>query len=684
MAALQFLFTPLGVVFLILGVLVGLVFGVMPGLGGTTAIALLMPLTFALEANQAMLLMGGIMGAVSAGGSISAILINTPGTAPNAATCFDGYPLTQQGKAGLAIGAAAGASTIGGFIGLFTLIAVIPIMKSIVLLFGPPEYFMLALMGLTAIAASTGGQFLRGLIAGALGLILASVGYDAVGGTVRFTSSWRYLSEYLWDGIQLVPALTGLFALSEMIALSVSGGTIAPEGATGRVTSVLQGVWLAVKHWRTTLQGSAIGTFIGAVPGLGGTVAAFLAYTAAMQISKHPETFGKGNIEGVIGPEASNNSKDGGSLIPTLSFGIPGSAEMAIFLGVLVLHGIEPGPMLLIHHEGVMFSLILALLASTLFSNVIVVMVARPLALITRVDVHILVPVVIAAALAGVYALRQTVGDVVLAGIFGVLGYIMIRFGFPRVTLVIALILGELAERSYHQSLNMADGDWTVFFTRTVSLILFLLIIAFLFVPAIRAWRTRMRTGASTSRRLHDVLVTPDGTGAHAGFTRMMKIIHWRDFGAALVILAIGVGFLIWAESYTASAAEVPVLVAWITIVLALIDAAARTETTLGRALRRLANAENVIEWKMEGDDVATSRRISSAIFWVLAYLAGVAAVGFLLTTPIYIFLYMKLHGGKSFLASAISATATTLGIWLLFEIIFEYPLYPGLLLGGY
>jgi putative tricarboxylic transport membrane protein len=487
LAAVQGLFTPLGVLFLFLGVLVGLVFGVMPGLGGTTAIALLMPLTFTLEPGQAMLLMGGIMGAVSAGGSVSAILINTPGTAPNAATCFDGYPLTQQGKAGLAIGAAAGASTIGGFIGVFTLLAVMPVMKSLVLLFGPPEYFMLAAMGLAAIAVSTGGRFLRGLIAGALGLMLAFVGYDAVNGGVRFT----FGSNYLWDGIQLVLALTGLFAISEMIALSVSGGTIAKAGTQARIADVWQGVRLAVRHWKTTLQGSAIGTFIGAVPGLGGTVAAFLAYSAAMQISKSPETFGKGNIEGVIGPEASNNSKDGGALIPTLSFGIPGSAEMAVFLGVLVLHGVQPGPMLLLEHEGVMFSLILALLASTLLSNLVVLAVARPLAVITRVDVHLLVPVVIAVALVGVYALRETVGDVLLAGLFGALGYLMIRFRYPRVTLVIALILGELAERSFHQSLNMSSGDWTIFFTRTASLVIFLMLLGFLLVPAARGWSRR-------------------------------------------------------------------------------------------------------------------------------------------------------------------------------------------------
>jgi len=489
LAALQLLFTPKAVMFLALGVVIGLLFGVMPGLGGTTAIALLMPLTFSMDANHAMMLVGGIMGAVSAGGSVSAILINTPGTAPNAATCFDGYPLAQQGKAGLAIGAAQAASTVGGCIGILTLIAVIPVAKQVVLLFGPPEYFMLAIMGLAAIAVSTGGQFLRGLIAGAVGLMLAFVGYDAVTGDIRYTLG----SDYLWDGIPLVPALTGLFAISEMIALSVSGGTIAKEQVTTRVAQVWEGAWSVFRHWKVMVQGSVIGTFIGAIPGLGGTVAAFISYTAAMQISKHPETFGKGNIEGVIGPEAANNSKDGGALIPTLSFGIPGSAEMAIFLGVLVLHGIEPGPMLLIKHEGVMFSLILALLASTVLSAVVTLMIARQLALITLVDVHLLVPVVISMALAGVYALRETAGDVMLAGIFGIIGYIMIRFRYPRVTLVIALILGELAERSYHQSLNMGDGSATIFVTRPTSLILIVVTVGLLLAPVVQHLRRSRR-----------------------------------------------------------------------------------------------------------------------------------------------------------------------------------------------
>ncbi|HET7681053.1 MAG TPA: tripartite tricarboxylate transporter permease [Xanthobacteraceae bacterium] len=487
LAALQVMFTLSGAFFLFAGVVVGLIFGIVPGIGGTTAIALLMPLTLGMDPRNAMMLMGGIMGAVSAGGSITSILINTPGGAPNAATCFDGYPMAQQGKAGAAIGAAAAASTLGGLFGIILLIAIIPVLKQVVLLFGPPEFFMLALMGLAAVALSTGGQFLRGLIAGGIGLMLSFVGYSGVSGTVRFTGG----SEYLWDGISLIPALTGMFAITEMIALSIVGGTISKDATTTRVTGVMEGVWACFKYWKTLLQGSAIGTVIGAIPGLGGTVAAFLSYTAAMQISKSPETFGRGNIEGVIGPEAANNSKDGGSLIPTLAFGIPGSAEMAVFLGVLVLIGVEPGPMLLIQNEGVVFSLIIALSASCIIATVITLLVTRPLAMITLVDVHIVAPAVIAVSLVGVYALQNSFGDVVMAVLFGILGYVMMRFGFPRITLVIALVLGELAERSYHQSLRMADGDWTVFFTRTTSFVLLLLTVACLLWPAVQTLRRR-------------------------------------------------------------------------------------------------------------------------------------------------------------------------------------------------
>ena len=432
------------VVFVFLGVLLGLCFGIIPGLGGTTALALLIPITFTMDSLDAMYLAGGVMGATSFGGSITAILLNTPGTAPNAATSFDGYPLAQQGKAGLAIGASASASALGGLLGLITLMMFIPLAKEIVLLFGPVEFLLLTLLGLVAIAVSARGKLLRGLIAGGFGLMLAFVGVDTMSGETRFTLD----TDYLWDGIPLVPTLTGLFAISQMIELSLKGGAVASKIENiGRISGMWDGVKAVFVNWTVLIRGSIIGTIIGAIPGLGGTVASFIAYTSTVQASRDPSSFGRGNIIGVIAPESANNAKDGGSLVPTVAFGIPGSAETAVFLGILVLHGIDPGPTLLLENEREIYGLIIALTLSAVGASVIGLLTARWLVRITFVNVNILVPLVVTISLTGVYVLQGKPGDVLLALIMGIFGYLMIRFDYPRLTLVIALVLGETAER---------------------------------------------------------------------------------------------------------------------------------------------------------------------------------------------------------------------------------------------
>jgi len=427
-----------------------------------------------------------VMGATSFGGSITAILLNTPGTAPNAATTFDGYPLAMQGKAGLAIGASAAASALGGLIGLFTLLLFIPVAKQVVLSFGPSEFFLLTILGLAAIAVSVRGKLLRGLIAGLIGLMLAFVGSDAITGVLRFTAG----SDYLWDGIPLVPTLVGMFAIAQMIELSLKGGSVASgKGENMRISGVMEGVKAVFVNWTVLLRGSLIGTLIGAIPGLGGTVASFLAYSSAAQTDRDPDSYGKGNIRGVIAPEAANNAKDGGSLIPTVAFGIPGSAETALFLAILVLHGINPGPSILLNNEREIYGLIVALTASAVGASLIGLLTARYLVLITHVNVQILVPIVIAVSLTGVYVLEGRMADVVLTLFMGILGYLMIRFDYPRLTLVIALVLGETAERSFHQ-INMISGGRPLDFilVRPVSLVLIAAIVLTFLTPIARKW----------------------------------------------------------------------------------------------------------------------------------------------------------------------------------------------------
>lgn len=487
------LLQPTELTFLMIGMLVGLAFGAIPGLGGTTALALLIPITYGLEPFAALALAGGVMGAVPMGGSITAILLNTPGTAPNAAACLDGYPLAQQGKGGLAIGASASANALGGIIGTISVLLVIPIAREIVLLFGPPEFFLLAVLGLIVVSTTSRGKMLRSLLAGAFGLMLAFVGYSNVSGVERFT----FGNTYLWDGIHLVPALIGLFAIAEMIHLSVKGGSVSHDSTNVKVIGMRQGMLETFRHMGTVVRGSIIGTIVGAVPGVGGTVASFMSYSMTMQASKDPDSFGKGNIQGVIAPEAAINAKDGSMLIPTLAFGIPGSAEMAVFLGLLVLHGMQPGPLMLIDHQVEIYGLIWALTASCVLAAFVGLLLVRPLAMVTLLDSKILVPIVVSVAMIGSYAVDLAIENVILTAVMGGIGYMMIRYDYSRLVLVVALVLGPTAERNYFQSMLISDGSWSIFIERTPSLILSVSIVLLIVYPILRALNDRTRKGNS-------------------------------------------------------------------------------------------------------------------------------------------------------------------------------------------
>ncbi len=467
---------------LAIGTLIGLVFGVVPGLGGSAAIALLTPITISMQPFEAIILMAGVMSSTATSGAVTAILINTPGTAPNAATVLDGYPLAKQGRAGYAIGAAATASGIGGLLGIGFLICVIPITREIVLAFGPPEFFLMAALGLCAVAVSTEGKFLRGLIVACFGLAVATVGFDDVSGEVRYT----FDSMYLWDGIKLVPAMIGLFAVAEMIHLWSKGGSISEDPSNTKIdfAQVLEGVREAVRRWPVVLRGSAIGAGVGALPGVGGTVAAFLAYTVAAQSDKNRANFGKGEIAGVIAPESANNAKEGGSLIPTLAFGIPGSAEMAVFLGVLVLHGLSPGPTIMTQHMDVVWTLIFATVIAGVLGMFVTLFAASNIAKLTLIESRTLAPIVLAFALIGSYSLNNEIMDVALTIAFGLIGFAFMRLGYPRLTFPIALVLGPIMETSFFQSMIIGDGSLAVFLHSWPSRILVALLVVALIFPA--------------------------------------------------------------------------------------------------------------------------------------------------------------------------------------------------------
>jgi putative tricarboxylic transport membrane protein len=473
------LFELSSIIYLIIGAFLGLLFGIMPGLGGPTVLALLIPITFGMDPAQAIILLTAAMGAVPFGGSITAILLNTPGTPQNVATTFDGYPLARQGKAGMALGAAATASALGAVFGVIVLLLLIPVARSVVLAFSYPDYFLLAFLGLTVIAVVSQGELFKALIATGLGLMISFIGYDPEG-IIRFTNDNPYLTE----GISLVSVIIGVFAIAEMIELYVQGGgSVVQSGTLSKTTGVMSGVVSVFKNFGLFIRSSVIGTVIGVIPGVGGVVANFLAYMQAKQTVKD-EKFGTGDIRGVIAPESANNAKDGGSLVPTVAFGIPGSSEMAVLLGAFILHGIEPGPKLMIQHVDILYALIFALVAANIVVSVIGLLFANQFTKLTLVPIRILAPLVFAISAMGALATHGYFIDLILAFIFGVLGYFMKKYGYSRIALVIALVLGTLAETAFYQT-KQALG-LSAFVTQPLSLTLIGVIILVLAWPFIQ------------------------------------------------------------------------------------------------------------------------------------------------------------------------------------------------------
>lgn len=483
--ALETIFSWPTLAFVLIGTLLGVVFGALPGLGGSIALALLIPVTFGMDPTNAMVLFGSTLGGVAFGGSVSAILINTPGTAPNAATCFDGYPMAKQGRASEALGAAATASALGAVFGLAILMLLLPVARELILAFTPPEFFLLALLGLSVIAVTAQGHLLKGLIAGGVGLMFAFIGFSGV------TSEYRYGfgTMYLWDGIQLVPAIIGLFAIAEVLNLVAKGGTIA-DTEDGNLESDQSTVWQGVRGVLARpvlfLKSATIGVLIGIVPGVGGTVANFISYMQAVQSSKTPEIFGNGAIEGVIASEAANDSKDGGTLLPTVVFGIPGGAPTAVLLGGFLLHGLTPGREMLSTDLPILMVLVISLLMANLLTSSIGLVFANQLSRLTLVPVDLIAPAILVISVVGSFAMRNNLADVGITLVFGLVGYGMIALDYSRVAIVIALILGSLAERSFHQSLMISDSGYLIFVSRPLSLLLLVAIVASITLPFVR------------------------------------------------------------------------------------------------------------------------------------------------------------------------------------------------------
>ncbi|MFH1488819.1 MAG: tripartite tricarboxylate transporter permease [Pseudomonadota bacterium] len=460
--------------------LIGLIIGFLPGIGPMTALPLFLPITYGMEPGPALILLAVLYMSTTYGGSVSAILLNTPGTAASAATCLDGYPMAKQGKGGVAIGISMMSSFIGGFIGLAGLIFLSPIIADFALAFQPAEYFMLAVLGLVLIAASAKGSILKSFISGGCGFMVSSIGMHIITGYPRFT----FGSTYLKGGIPLVPMIIGLFAFAEVMALIKSGDlTISEKGElTGKI---IDGLKVPFRYWKTVIRSSLIGLGVGVIPGEGAAVANFTAYLAEARASRHPEDFGTGVPEGVIAPEASNNACVAGALIPTLTLGIPGGGVAAIFMGGIMIHGLNPGFELFARNQDILTTLFFGLIVANFLLLIAGTILSKYAAKVTLIPISILAPTIVVLGVVSTYVMRSQSLDVVVAIGAGVVGYYMKKFGYSTIPFLVAFILSPIAEKSFYQALLLAEGSYRTFALRPISGTLLAVTILVLVLPPI-------------------------------------------------------------------------------------------------------------------------------------------------------------------------------------------------------
>ena len=442
-----------------IGIAVGFVVGILPGLGGPTAMALMLPFIFKMSATEAFAFLLGMTAVTATTGDITSVLFGVPGEPTTASTIVDGHAMARNGEAGRALGAVLMSSLVGAVFGAIALAIAIPVIRPIVLTFGSPEFFMLSLLGITFVASLSGEDQLKGIISGGIGLMLATIGLDPISGIQRYT----FGQLFLWDGIGLVPITIGFYAIPETIELAVLGTSIATQ-EVGKLGGVMQGVKDTFRHWWLVIRCSALGTFIAIIPGMGAATTQWLSYAHAVQSSPNKERFGKGAVEGVLGPGAANNSTLGGSLITTIAFGVPASVIMAILLGAFIIQGIVPGPdMLLPPPKGKLdltFSFVWVIIISNAITVAVCFLFLEPLAKVTQVRGGIIIPIILVLIYLGAFAEKNAFEDMLVVLFFGGLGWVMEKMEWPRPPVLLGLVLGPLAENRLFLSTDNYGTSW--------------------------------------------------------------------------------------------------------------------------------------------------------------------------------------------------------------------------------
>ncbi len=475
----------------VVGTVVGLIFGAIPGLTYSMALALALPFTFGMQATQSIALLLGVYVGGMSGGSVSAILLGIPGTPSAAATVIDGYPMALKGEASVALGAAVISAVFGGLFSLAVMVLLLEQVAAVAIKFGPVEIFALVLFGLSTICGLAERSMARGVVAGLLGLMLMIIGLDEIDGVQRLT----FGTVALQQGVNLLVAMIGLFAVPQIITTFLDHGHKEAAKIPGHVRTSMPSLRQLKDRFWLMVRCAAMGTGIGAIPGTGGPIAAFLGYDHARRFTKKPENFGKGELSGVIAPESAHNAVTGGAMIPLLSLGIPGDPATAVILGGMMIHGLQPGPLLFRTHLPAIYAIYIAIVLAYVVTLVVQVWGIRVFVRVLRVPPHLLAVCIMVMCVLGSYAIRNSIFDVYLMGIMGLVGYVLLRLHIPVAPVVLGLVLGGTLETQYRTALILSEGSHMVFFESKFALFFFALIIVTL---GMQAWSSRRRRPSST------------------------------------------------------------------------------------------------------------------------------------------------------------------------------------------
>lgn len=655
--------------YLFAGVVIGLALGVIPGLGGIVGMALLLPFTFDMDSYSAFAFLLGMGSVTTTSDTIPAVLFGVPGTAGSAATVLDGHPLAKQGQAGRAFGAAYTASLIGGVFGALMLGVSVPILRPVMQQIGSPELLAFAVFGLCMVSALSGGAPMRGLIAAGLGLMVAFIGQDPQVGVTRFTYGWLYL----WDGLSIIPITLGLFALPELADMAVARRSIAGKSTVDTKSGQWEGIKDTFRNWFLVVRVGAIGAGLGSIPGMGSAVIDWIAYGHAATTEKGAmESFGTGDIRGVLASEGANNAKEGGALVPTIAFGVPGSAQMAILLGAFLIQGLVPGPEMLTTNLEVTYSMVWSVALANILGAGICFLFSNQFARVSQIRHAVILPLILAVLFIGAFQGRRDWGDLVILIVFGILGWVMKRRGWPRPPVILGVVLGGIIERYMWISTKASlarTGDGNAWMTNWLVVTLFALAVIVLAMPLIRDIRG-------------------DG-GMKTLFGRFEKPRFDGNSWTYLFVIALFAFAVSEAAGWRYEARFAPQIVGWAALTLAVVSFLNHTfrrpstsGQTSGIRERMLAQARMDIATDDSGitDTALVRRRTFQFAAWIAAFLILTFLIGMLPTIFVFTAAFMVAEGERWRLAAGVSAILAVF-CWFVFDELLALP-WPDSLLG--